>query len=188
MKLNSKSAVVLALATISVGAIAQTTSATGFITLLSQTGNVYNYDISITNTGTSGIGTLWYAWNPGQDYLPTMPTSVGTPAGWTLDGITHGDSGDGYGIHWGGGTLASGATLDGFLFSSTDSPAVLGGFTTVPDYNGQQQPVGDTFVYAGDAFVSASYDLVINPVPAPSGFFGLLPFAGIAILAARRRR
>ncbi len=39
---------------------------------------VYDYSIALTNSSQSGaaIGSFWYAWMPGQDYLSSYPISV----------------------------------------------------------------------------------------------------------------
>ena len=57
----------------------------------------FNYTINLSNASSSnsGIGTFWYAWVPGEDFLATSPISVSPPAGWT-DTITHAGPSDGY--------------------------------------------------------------------------------------------
>ena len=45
-------------------------------------GGLYNYSILLQNTGTTAIGTFWYAWIPGQFYLPGTPTNIQPPPGW----------------------------------------------------------------------------------------------------------
>ena len=64
-------------------ATAQITSAT------SQGGGVTQYALQLNNTSTDGstIGTFWFSWIPGQDYMPVAPSSVivrGTAASSTL--------------------------------------------------------------------------------------------------------
>src|SRR5258708_3991709 len=48
-------------------------------------GGGYNYTITLNNTAasTSPIGTFWYSWIPGEDFLPSSPTSVQPPTGLT---------------------------------------------------------------------------------------------------------
>src|SRR5437588_3179346 len=62
-------------------------AATETLSLESTTGTpanpVYNYDITLNNTGTTTIGTFWFAWAPGVNYLPTKPISESNPAGWS---------------------------------------------------------------------------------------------------------
>ena len=62
-------------------------AATEVVSLVSTSGTpaspVYNYDVTVTNTGTTTIGTFWFAWIPGYDLLPHAPTSIASPTGWT---------------------------------------------------------------------------------------------------------
>ena len=110
-------------------------------------GGLYDYSITLTNKGdsTSPVGTFWYAWIPGQNYLPSDPASVSSPTGWT-DTIS---GSGGYGIHWttSSAALAQGSSLL-FSFESTDTPTTLAGnavsFPTTP--------IGTSFVYGGAAF------------------------------------
>ena len=91
----------------------------------------YDYTIALANSAASNsaIGSFWYAWVPGQDYLATAPISVTPPAGWT-DQVSHNDSGDGYAIQFVAasptGDVQPGQFLD-FSFTSADPPASVGG-------------------------------------------------------------
>src|SRR5262245_5401665 len=47
----------------------------------------YDYTILLKNTGTTNIGTFWFAWTPPDlpdefDFLPSEPLSVSQPPGW----------------------------------------------------------------------------------------------------------
>src|SRR5438477_9278479 len=44
-----------------------------------------NFTITLANASSSdaGIGTFWFAWVPGEDFLATSPTSVSPPTGWS---------------------------------------------------------------------------------------------------------
>ena len=72
-------------------------------------GSNFSYTLTLNNASTSnsGIGTFWYAWVPGEDFMAASPISVTPPPGWT-DNITHGTSTDGYAIQF----LASNPTYD----------------------------------------------------------------------------
>ncbi len=126
----------------------------------SGTSTVYNYNISLKDTGTTPIGTLWYAWVPGEDFLTSMPTAVSSPTGWN-GFVTGGGLGDGYAIRWTatGVGVTPGQTLTGFKFSSADSPTVLAGkskfFPTTP--------VGTSFVYSAGPFSDLGYQFVATP-------------------------
>jgi hypothetical protein len=72
---------------------AQNEMATAEMTDTAAGGGVYNYSILLQNTGPTTIGTFWYAWIPGQYYLPTAPVSVQPPAGWTYSIVNPGGAG-----------------------------------------------------------------------------------------------
>ena len=42
----------------------------------------YKYSMTLTNTGTTPIGTFWFSWIPFYDLLPSSPTEVSSPPGW----------------------------------------------------------------------------------------------------------
>ena len=61
----------------------------------------FQYNITLENTGTTDLGSFWFSWVPGIDFLPTAPNSVHSPAGWTANIITNPSfDGDGYSIQW----------------------------------------------------------------------------------------
>ena len=149
-------------------------------------GGGYNYTITLNNTAasTSPIGTFWYSWVPGEDFLPSSPTSVQPPTGWT-DTITHNTFGaDGYALEF----IASSALINpgsslAFKFSSPDSPAALAGNS--PFYS--TTPVGTSFLYGGAPFSGASAEIVVQSVPEPSSL-GVLMVGTLGLLVAGRRR
>jgi hypothetical protein len=154
-------------------------NATGSISF-SQNAGVYTYNITLNNTGTTNIGTLWYSWVPGEDFMPVAPSGTSGPSGWT-PAVTHFGLSDGWAVQWIASTpLAAGSSLSGFQFMSTATPAELAGnsvfFPTTP--------VGTSFVYVGAPFGDPGHQLVINPVPEPAslGVLGL----GLAFLRKRR--
>src|SRR5689334_15264596 len=44
----------------------------------------YTYNLAFSDSGVaaSPIGSVWYAWVPGQFYLPGTPTGASAPSGW----------------------------------------------------------------------------------------------------------
>jgi hypothetical protein len=85
----------------------------------------YHYTITITNTGTTTIGTFWFSWIPGADFLPSTPVSHATPANWTALVLP---GSPGTSIRWvagAAGLIPTGGNLAGFSFDSPDSPATL---------------------------------------------------------------
>jgi hypothetical protein len=159
-------------------ALAQTT-ASAIITETGLSGGVYSYDIDLQNTGSTGIETFWFSWVPGSNLMPDMPTNISAPSDWT-DVVT---PGGGYAIQFKtSGGLAAGNSLDGFQFSSVDSPTVLQGTS-------QGLPILTSYVYSGQPF-SGTFDQFVvqfNSAPEPSTW---LAFGGMSLvlLRARRRR
>ena len=43
----------------------------------------YQYTITLDDTGSTPIGTFWFGWVPGEDFLDPAPSSMTAPAGWT---------------------------------------------------------------------------------------------------------
>lgn len=140
-------------------------SATAQINLVSTTGTstapIYHYDITVTDTGTTNVGTFWFGWIPDEDFLPSVPSAVSNPTGWnnTLTG-SH-NSSDGTAIEWvaSSNAITPGQSLSGFDFTTTDSPSVLGAVSpSHPAY-----PATTSFVYSGAAFSDAGFQFVASP-------------------------
>jgi len=145
----------------------------------------FDYSITLTNSSSSTdpIGTFWFAWVPGKDFLPTNPFDITTPNGW-MEQVTHGGPGDGYAIQFiagAGSALAAGSSLTGFGFTSADTPAQLAGNS--PFYS--TFPATTSFVYNGAPFSSVSEQFVASfasasSVPEPSSL--ILGLCGLGTL------
>jgi hypothetical protein len=149
-------------------------SASAVLNLVSTAGTnaapVYNYDITLKNTGTTPVGTFWFSWVPGEDFLATVPISESSPAGWgnaagtsSTPAVTgSGNSTDGSAIQWvaqsPSAVVMPGQSLDGFVFSSDDSPAVLSGQS--PSH--PSEPVLTAFVYQGAPFSDAGFQFSVT--------------------------
>jgi len=155
-------------------------------------GSNFDYTITLNNSSTSdaSIGTFWYAWVPGKDFLATSPTAIVSPTGWTAL-VTHVPNvpTNGFAIQWTTGAAVSpnNVAIGGskvFKFTSADTPAQIAGESIF--YAGT--PVGLSVVYPGAPFSDAGHNLVAQSVPEPSsaalGALGLISALG---LAARRR-
>ena len=164
------------------GAFAQ--GETGTATLSGvQDGSVYDYTITLHNTSSVAIGTFWYAWIPGQFYLPSAPTSVTAPIEWTES--TPNSMGN-YSIEYvaiPGHALGGGASLD-FYFSSTATPATLAGNSLY--YPTSHTPIGTSYLYNA-TFSDAGYEFVVQSVPEPS-VLGWLTAGLLGLLMAVRRQ
>src|SRR5579864_2966583 len=132
-------------AAVTIPALAQT-NASGFITYAGV--GPYAYNITLNDTGSTKIGTLWYSWVPGGDFMNVLPTNISAPTGWTFSVQGSGGSSDGYSIQYvanAGSEIGVGQSLSGFKFTSSNTPT---------DLNGNSQyfnhpPVGTSFVYEG---------------------------------------
>jgi hypothetical protein len=145
---------------------------------------VYQYDLTLNNTGTTTIGTFWFGWIPGAGFLSAAPTGVTNPAGWN-DVETNA----GAAIQWTTSSLlAPGGSVTGFIFDSTETPTELLG--AVPSGLGAGDPVTTSFVYIAAPLADPGFQFVAEPAPIAEGpepsALTLLPL-GLAMLAARRR-
>lgn len=131
-----------------------------------QNGGSYSYNLQLKNTGDTALKTFWFSWAPFGSFLPNVPDTTGSPAGWGAQVVQ-----DYYGtsILWNstGAGLAPGASLAGFTFSSVDSPATLAG----NDYYYGYYPVTLSYAYAS----------TVNPTDALPGQFGVFTAAPGAV-------
>jgi hypothetical protein len=151
----------------------------------------FDYSIVLTNSSpTESIQTFWFAWVPGEDFLPTVPLSVTPPPDWT-DIITHvppvPTNGQAIQFKTAGAGLAPGESLT-FLFTSNDTPAQVFGPSPFFDH----PPVLTSFVYQGQPFQGDSLQFQVTPVPEPSsliqGAVGVAACGGFGFLRRRARR
>jgi hypothetical protein len=148
--------------------------------------SLWQYDITLHDTGSTTIGTFWFAWVPGEDLLASSPSSVESPTGWT-DMITGGGAGDGFAVQWivsPSSVLAPSASLKGFSFESSDAPSSVFGDSVF--HHGT--PVPTSFVYSGAPFSDAGFQFVATAaVPEPSAWAMLLVgFVALGFLGFRR--
>jgi hypothetical protein len=160
------------------GAASAAETATATITQTGTTGVDFNYSITLHDTGTTNVGTFWYAWIPGEDFMPAAPVTVTNPGGWN-DQIT---SSLGYAIQWTAGTAGAQITPGNSLTFSFVSPSDLATITGIaPSYPGTL--IGTSFIYSGTPF-SDGGDQFVVAAPEPAG----VSLAGAGGLMAIRRR
>ncbi len=107
-------------------------SATATISAVA-TGSMFNYTITLRNTGSMALNSFWYGWTTGGNNLPSDPSGAGNSLGWA-------NNLSGNSIKWvnvSGTGLAPGASST-FTFVSSASPSAM----TAP-------PAGESVAYVG---------------------------------------
>ena len=125
-------------------------------------GSSYDYTITLKNTGTNALNSLWYGWTTSGNNLPSDPSNAGNSLGWSNE--VSGNS-----IMWinqSGTPLAPGASAS-FTFVSTSSPSAI---TASPSGESVAYVGGIDFSQgkAGDSTGAFSPALVPSPNPIPS--------------------
>jgi hypothetical protein len=156
---------------------------------------VFQYDLTLNNTGSTTIGTFWFSWIPGSDFMPVSPTGVVSPTGWG-DTITTGGPPDGFAILFTANAaaddLAAGGSLSGFMFDSTLTPAELQIASTESPAN----PVNTAFSYIGAPLDDPGVKFLVTPAitastPEPTTTLSTALGFGLILLFSnllRRRR
>lgn len=167
-----------AVAAMSASAFAAGISAEATMSYSQISPGVYDYQITVTDTGTTAIGTFWFSWIPGAGFMPAAPSSESSPAGW-VDALTNG----GKAIQWKATTdlIEPGDSLSGFSFDSTVTPEQFLGNFPGPG-TGAGDPILTTTVYAGAPLVGADDIFVVTETPEPGTL--LLTFTGLGLAAA----
>ena len=152
------------------------------------TPGVYDYSLTLKNTGSTSIGTFWFAWIPGGDFLAPVPTDVTQPAGWGDKVLT---SAQGTSLQWttSSALLLAGQSLSGFNFDSTETPAQLLGL--VPSGPGAGDPVTTAFVYIGAPFADPGQQFVATAATPEPGSIALLAtglLGGAGVFYRRRQQ
>lgn len=164
-------------------------SATASYTTALASPGVWNYDLTVNNTGTTNIGTFWFSWVPGAGFLSTMPTNVSQPTGWTEKQTNTGAA-----IQWVTSTnfLSAGQSLSGFDFTSTESPAQL-----LLNYTGTGAGAGDpvttSFVYIAAPLGDPGFQFAATPAatavtPEPRSVVLTVTGVGLIFLVLGARR
>jgi Bacterial Ig-like domain len=116
----------------------------------------YRYTISLDNTGGTAIGTFWFSWVPGEEFMATPPSNIVSPSGWTPDIVR----GAGYSIQWttSSASLAAGNTLSTFQFDSATTPAQMSGNSIFAT----GVPVVRSFIYIGAPLTDPGFQLDVT--------------------------
>jgi len=138
----------------------------------------YTYSLSFGDAAgaTSPIGSVWYAWIPGQFFLPSVPTSALAPAGWTATIFSQSVQ---YVANSPANDIQPGQMLSGFGYQATFSPAQL---AAAPNS-------AESVAYSGGLFSDAGNTFNVVVVPEPSTLALLIPGAiGLCLVARRKLR
>jgi hypothetical protein len=132
-------------------------------TITSSGSNPFTYNLTFSNGAgaTSPIGSIWYAWIPGQFYLPGTPTGASAPAGWTATVFANSVQ---YLASSTANDIAPGQSLSGFGYQAQFSPAQL---ATAPNS-------GVSVAYSGGFFSDPGNTFTVQSVPEPSAQLLLL--------------
>ena len=148
----------------------------------------FNYTMSVTNTGTTPIGTLWFAWTNvpiTYNFLPAPASNVTYPSGWVGFSTGPDRAGDGYGVeYYTFNPIGPGQTLTGFNFTSNVAPSHLG--DTASSY---PLPIDTTYVFqdyfnTGPGVGALATPAVVVPEPGVA-VAGIA--CGLMMLGGRRR-
>lgn len=176
LRSNKKSAAIL-LAMVLTGACLENIRAQGDIPsgTISGSGSgpyTYNLVFSDSSSATSSIGSIWYAWVPGQFFLPGTPTTATAPTGWTesivANSIQFSATSSIYDI-------APGQSLSGFSYQASFSPSTLAGTSNS----------GESDAYAG-GIESDGGKIFTVTVPEPSSL-ALFSMSALGLAVFRRR-
>jgi len=163
-------------------------AATGTLTQILDVSGTYTYNISIDNTGVISFSTFWLSWIPGDNFLNVEPLSESAPTNWTASSPTNGGGSDGWGIQYSTSTtpLASGNSLSGFDFTTTESPSQLLQNSTFHSGTSQLTSEVTTLSGGGGADSPAFVLAVVVPEPGTVAAFGL--GCGLLVCWGGRRR
>ena len=187
MKTSSKRYLTLARLMLAAGLVATATSiqatliATGQITATPAGGGSYDYTITLYNSASSTVSmeSFWYAWTPGQFYLPSTPTSYfALQTGWA--GVPFANSVQFY-TQSAQDAIAPGGSAS-FNYVSMDTPAQEFGNSGYPG----NPPVGTSVAYQTSGFGGAADTIVVQPVPEPSSIAFLVVGSSGLLIAVRR--
>jgi hypothetical protein len=159
----------------------QAQSATATISGVAAGGGVFDYTITLHNTGTTSLDSFWYAWTLSGNNLSAAASNPGSSLGW-IDTALEGNTS----ISWegnSGNTLAVGQSAT-FTFDSTETPSAI---TTLPSGESVAYVSGtgpNTFDQNDPGVASPVFSPTLVAVPEPSSL-ALLIAAALGLLAAR---
>ena len=134
----------------------------------------YTYSLTFSDAAGAGspIGSVWYAWVPGEFYLPSTPTSASAPSGWTA--TVFGNSIQ-YVASSAANDIQPGSSLSGFGYTAAFSPAALA----------STAHSGTSVAYSGGLFSDGGSTFDVQPAPEP-GSVALFGVGAVALIGSAR--
>ena len=138
----------------------------------------YNYTLTLTNTGTTPLNSIWYGWTTSGNNLPSVPSSAGNLIGWANSVV-------GNSIEWvnSTGTPLAPGQPGVFTFVSTSTPAQI---TTLPSGQSVAYVNGIDFTQNFPGHSTPVFSPTFGSVPEPSSFV-LAIVGSLGLLVARRK-
>jgi len=172
-------AVAAGLAVSAISGHAQSVVVTGSLTDVPGIGNVFDYTLTLHNTGLEAVDALWFGWIPGV-FNVANPTAAGNSLGWSSSVVANS-------IQFGGNAGTAIAGLGGtgiFTFDSTSTPAQFMAGTSGESwaYGVNASPFGATPGPDNEQFTPT-----LSTTPEPSTF-GLFTIGSVGLLGAFRRK
>lgn len=173
--------VAAALAASTLSSQAQNVNVTTSLSSVPGAGGVFDYTLTLDNTGPEAIESFWLGWVPGS-FNVANPSSPGNNLGWssTLAGSS---------IQYGGtaGTALAAGHSGSFTFDSTTTPAE---FTAQTLQAGQSTAYGVNAANGQLSFTlsppdTATFGLTVVPEPST---FAILALGSLVFLGVRRRK
>ena len=138
----------------------------------------FSYSLTFSDAAgaSSPIGSVWYAWVPGQFYLPSTPSSASAPNGWTANISANSVQ---FIANSAANDIAPGHSLSGFGYQASFSPSQL---AAAPNS-------GVSVAYSGGLFSDAGNTFTVQAiaVPEPSPLTLMLCGSAALVLAMSRR-
>ena len=166
-------------------------TASGTISATPLGGGEFQYNIALTNTSTDhtatgNIGTFWFSWVPGHDFMEAKPTNTTFPTGWSVTPTGSNNTSDGNALEFiaGSGPLLTPGNIDNFSFDSTEPLSQITGASSYTPFDNE----ATAFIYNGAAFGDAGDQITLTPVAVPEPVSTMLIAISGAGLLLRRRR
>ncbi len=155
----------------------QAQSAAATISDVAAGGGVFDYTITLQNTGATSLDSFWYAWTQSGNNLTSAASSPGSSLGWVDTSLTGTKS-----ISWEGNSGDSLAPGDSATFTF-DSTETLGAITTLPSGESVAYVSGtgpSTFAQNEPGVASPVFSPTLSVVPEPSSL-GLFAVGGLVL-------